>query len=278
MAGWLDSLRRSRRALTAAADDLTPQLGGAAGTLAAMGAAGPGVLDAFARELGFTPTPSWHARRERVALLGGALAVLVGSLGKAALDVALMMQTEVGEAFEPVFEDGGGSSALPHKRNPVAVVAVQAAARRAPGLAAALLSAMSQAHERDIGGWHAEWEVLPDLFGLAGGAAARMADVFEGMELDPGRMRRNLDLTRGLPFAEAAALALTPSLGRTRAHALVKAASERALREGVGLRSVLEQDEVAAGALKGRFDDLFDPSRTLAAVPELIRRLTRKDP
>ncbi|MFN3536279.1 MAG: lyase family protein, partial [Brevundimonas sp.] len=277
-AGWLDGLRRARRALTAAADDLAPQLGGAAGTLASMGADGPSVLDAFARELGFAPAPPWHARRERVALLGSALAVVIGSLGKAALDLALMMQTEVGEAFEPAVEGGGGSSAMPHKRNPVAVVAVQAAARRAPGVAAALLAALSQAYERDIGGWHAEWEVLPELFGLAGGAAARMADVFEGLELDVGRMRRNLDLTRGLPFAEAAALALTPSLGRTRAHALVKAVSERALREGVGLRSVLEQDAVAAKVLKDRLDELFDPSRTLAAVPELIRRLTKKTP
>lgn len=276
-AGWLDSLRRARRALKAAGDDLAPQLGGAVGSLGAMGADGPDVLDALADELGLVSAPSWHARRERIALLGCALAVLTGALGKAALDLALMMQTEVGEAFEPVVAGGGGSSAMPHKRNPVALVAVQAAARQAPGLSATLMSLMLQAHERDIGGWHAEWEVLPELFGLAAGASARMADVLEGLELDVERMRRNLALTQGLPFAESAALTLTPLLGRSEAHALVKTASARAASQAISLRLALEADPVAGEALKGRFDEVFDPARTLKAVPELIRRLTRSD-
>lgn len=275
-AGWLDSLRRARRALTAASEELAPQLGGAVGALASMGRRGPQVLDAFARELDFAPAPAWHARRERIALLGSALAVLTGGLGKAALDLALMMQTETGEAFEPQCAGGGGSSAMPHKRNPVALVAVQAAARRAPGLAATLIAIMPQAHERDVGGWHAEWETLPDLFGLAGGAAARMADVLEGVELDTGRMRRNLELTQGLLYAETAAQALTPLLGRAEAHALVKAASLRVRDEVIGLRQALEADPVASQALEGQFDAVFDPSRTLEAVPELIRRLTAR--
>ena len=276
-AGWLDSVRRARRALTAAGDDLAPQLGGAVGSLAAMGAEGPRVLDAFAHDLGGAAAPPWHARRERIALLGAALAVLIGVLSKAALDLTLMMQTEAGEAFEPLVAGGGGSSAMPHKRNPVVLVAVQAAGRRAPGLSATLMSALPQAHERDVGGWHAEWEVLPELFAFCGGATAGMAAVFEGLELDPGRMRRNLDLTHGLLFAERAALALTPHLGRAEAHALVKRASEQTAREGGGLRCVLEADPTACAALAGRFDEIFDPAPTLAAVPELIRRMFGRD-
>ncbi|QBX36658.1 3-carboxy-cis,cis-muconate cycloisomerase [Brevundimonas sp. S30B] len=272
-AGWLDSARRARRAVQAAIEDLPPQLGGAAGTLASMGGRGPAVLDGFAAELGLTASPSWHARRERIALLGSVLAILVGVLAKAALDISLMMATETSEAFEVPADGGGGSSAMPHKRNPVAVTAVLAASRRAPGLAATLMMSLPQAHERDVGGWHAEWEVVPDLFRLAGGAAARMADVFEGLRIDADRMAANLEMTRGLLFSEAAAVALTGALGRAQAHARVKAAAARVVDEGITLRQALEANPGAAAALAGRWDEVFDLGRTVVSASELERRL-----
>ena len=188
-----------------------------------------------------------------------------------------MMQTEVCEGSGPVIAGGGESGAMPDKRKAGGLVAVRAAGRQVPGLCETLMSLMLQAHERDIGGLHAEREVLPEMFGLAAGAAARMADVFEGLELDVERMRRNLNLTQGLPFAESAALALTPLLGRSEAHALVKTASARAVSKAISLRQALEADPVAGEALKGRFDEVFDPAQTLKAVPELIRRLTGRD-
>lgn len=275
-AGWLDSLRRARRQLDNAAAELAPQLGGAAGTLGAMGDQGAQVLDAFAQALNLASAPSWHARRERVAALGAALAILVGVLGKAAGDITLMMQTEVSEVREPASQGGGGSSAMPHKRNPVSVVAVSAAALRAPGLAATLMALLPQAHERDAGGWHAEWEVLPELFRLAGGAVNRMADVFAGLEVDAWRMAANFEMINGLLFSEGVAQALTPTLGKAEAHAMVRDLSARSVRDGVHLKQALAQDATAAEALKGRLDSLFDPAAVLGGVPDLIRRLTEE--
>jgi 3-carboxy-cis,cis-muconate cycloisomerase len=272
-AGWLASIREARATLDSAGAALAPQLGGAAGTLAAFDGQGLALSRALAAELGLDAAPPWHARRERIAMLGSALALLCGTLGKAALDLTLMMQTEVGEAFESAAEGKGGSSAMPHKRNPVALVAASAAARRAPGLAATLFSAMAQEHERAAGAWHAEWETLPELFRVAAGSAARMAETFEGLDLDPARMRANLDLTSGLAFAEAAAQALTGGLGRAEAHERVRAASAEALQSGRHLRAVLEADLECVRLIGDRMDTIFDPAARLKEVRRLIGAL-----
>lgn len=272
-AGWLDALARSRERLA----ELRPRLlvlqfGGAAGTLAALGKDGPAVAAALAQELDLAlPALPWHGARDRIAELGTALGLLVGCLGKIARDLSLLMQSEVAEAFEPAAPGKGASSTMPQKRNPVACAVVLAAATRAPGLVATLLAALPQEHERGLGGWHAEWETLPELCRLTAGALARTRETLEGLELNPGRMRANFELTRGLVMAEAVQTALAERLGRLPAHDLVEAACRRALAEGRHLREVLAEEEAVTAALNPtRLDALFDPLGYLGATENFI--------
>jgi 3-carboxy-cis,cis-muconate cycloisomerase len=274
-AGWLDSVRFARAQFaSAAAQAAQLQFGGAAGTLASLEGRGLEVSRALALELELPEAVlPWHARRERIAALGGAIAVAVGVLGKIAGDLLLMMQTEAGEAFEPAAPGKGGSSAMPHKRNPVGLIAMSAAARRAPGLAATLFAAMPQEHERGAGGWHAEWEVLPELFRLLGGAASHGAEIVAGLELDVEKMRANLDLTRGLLFGEGVVLALAPTLGKARAQALLEAASKTAVAQRRSLAEVLrETPEAAAVLTDDQWRGLFDPAQRLGSAEELVSR------
>jgi 3-carboxy-cis,cis-muconate cycloisomerase len=276
VAGWLDSVRFGHGQVTTAVDQAVRlQFGGAAGTLASLEDRGLEVSRALATQLQLPEAPApWHARRERIAALGAALALQIGVLGKIATDLVLMMQTEAAEAFEPAANGKGGSSAMPHKRNPVGLVAIRAAAVRAPGLAASLLAGMAQEHERSAGGWHAEWEVLPELFRLAGGAALHAAEILEGLELDPARMRANLDMTQGLPFAEAVTMALIPSLGRAGAHALVEVAAKAAVTQRRHLKAVLSEDAQVGALLSATaLEDLFDPARRLGAAAGFIGRV-----
>jgi 3-carboxy-cis,cis-muconate cycloisomerase len=261
-AGWLDAVERHRERIA----ELKPRLlvlqfGGAAGTLAALGDKGLQVADALAAELKLgPPAMPWHGARDRVVELGTALALLTGTLGKMARDVALLMQTDVGEAFEPAGEGKGGSSTMPHKRNPVAAAAVLAASTRVPHLAGTLLLGMAQEHERGLGGWHAEWAVLPELVQLAAGALAHMTDVMRGLEVQAGRMRENLGATDGLIMAEAVTMALGAKIGRATAHKLVEAAAKRAVAEKRHLRAVLAEDKDVMAQLKqDELDGLFDP-------------------
>ena len=227
---------------------LTASLGGPVGTLASLGSQGPAVLGAFAAELGLAaPALAWHTRRGRVAEAGCWLAGLIGALGKLATDVASLASTEVGEVAEPYAPGRGGSSAMPHKRNPVSCTVILAAHAAAPGLAATLLGAMAAAHERPAGLWHAEWHALPSLFGLASGALRQARVLAEGMEIDPGRMLANLELTKGLLFADAAAGRLTGALGREAAHSAVEHAAGTVRRTGRPLRDVLADDAALAG-------------------------------
>lgn len=274
-AGWLDGLTRSRARLA----ELRPrvlvlQFGGAAGTLASLGDQGPAVAQGLADELGLgLPALPWHTQRDRIAETGGALAVLVGSLGKIARDTSLLMQTEVGEVRESAAPGGGGSSSMPHKRNPVGAAEVLTAAVRAPGLAATLLTAMVQEHERGIGGWHAEWSALPELFDLAGGALEHTAALLEGLEVEPARMRANLDATQGLVMAEAVKMGLAPHLGGQRAYALVEQASRSAAEQQRPLLEVLAAEpEVQAALAPAALAALFDPAGYLGATADFIDR------
>jgi 3-carboxy-cis,cis-muconate cycloisomerase len=243
-AGWLDALQRAHDRLAAALDDaLVVQLGGASGTLAALGTAGPAVAEALGAALGLrVPDLPWHAQRDRLAHLAAALGTATGSLGKIARDLALLAQTEVAEAWERPEEGRGGSSTQPHKRNPVGAAVALAAAARAPALVATVLGAMPQEHERGLGGWHAEWEALPQLVLSAAGAARSMAEALETLVVDPARMRANLDLTRGLVMAEAVMIALARRVGRAEAQALVEAACRRAVEESRPLADTLAED------------------------------------
>jgi 3-carboxy-cis,cis-muconate cycloisomerase len=264
-AAGLDRLRRTR---------LAAQLGGAAGTLAALGPAGVEVAGHYARVLGLCePTLPWHTDRTRVAELAGALGAAAGALGKLALDVTLLAQTEVGEVREAGGEGRGGSSTLPHKRNPVRAVLVRAAATRVPGLVATLLAAMAQEQERASGAWHAEWEPQAELLRLVGGAAARARELLEGLEVDPDRMRANLAATGGLLLTERVAGALADPLGRVAAGDLVRRLAGEAAGSGRPLREVLVADPAVRQHLdEAEVDRLLDPAGYLGAAGRLIDR------
>src|SRR5215218_15436 len=271
-AGWLVGLDETRRRLVQVdRDELAVQLGGAAGTLAGFGDRGLAVLGQLAAELDLAePTVPWHAVRVRPAALASALGACAGVLAKLARDVALLAQTEVAEGGGL---GRGGSSAMPHKRNPVAAVAVAACAARVPGLVATVLGAMAQEHERAAGGWHAEWEPQRDLLRLVGSAAAWSRELLEGLEVDPARMRANLDATGGLPMAEAAVAALAGPLGRGRARELVDQAAGRSVATGRPLRdTLLEAPEVADHLGPAGVEAALDPARYLGSTQALIDR------
>lgn len=272
-AGWLDALTRHRQRLA----ELRPRLlvlqfGGAAGTLASLGPQGPAVAEALARDLGLAlPAMPWHGARDRIGEFGGWLGLLVGSLGKVARDLSLLMQSEVAEAFEPAGEGRGGSSTMPQKRNPVASAAVLAAALQAPGLVATLLQAQLQEQERGLGTWHVEWETLPQLCRLAEGALHRLTEALAGLELDRGRMAANLAASGGLIMAEAVMMALGARLGRLAAHDLLAEATRRSLAEKRPLRDLLAEEPTVAGALEpGELDRLFQPQGYLGATQHFI--------
>lgn len=246
---WLTGLADAAQQLPAMRKRLlVASLGGPVGTLAGLGAHGPAVADAFARELGLGTTPlSWHTLRGRLLEAGAWLAGLLGALAKLATDVAHLASTEVGEVSEPHVPGRGGSSAMPHKRNPVSCTVILAAHSASKGHLATLMDAMAAAHERPAGLWHAEWHALPALFGLASGALREGRVLSEGLLVDAGRMAENLELTRGLLFAEAAAAALAAGIGRKAAHEVVERAAGVVRQTSRGLLEVLRGEPAAAG-------------------------------
>jgi 3-carboxy-cis,cis-muconate cycloisomerase len=204
------------------------QLGGASGTLAALGDHGLAVSQVLAGELQLKcPDAPWHAHRDRLAALMAALSIYTASLGKMALDIALLMQCEVGEAAEPGGDGRGGSSTMPHKRNPTACMLAMAASKRTPGLLADFLAGMVQEHERAVGGSQAEWTTMQGILQSAGVAVEAMAEVAEGLTVDAGRMRRNIDATQGAVFAEKAMIAMAREVGRDAAHRAVEESVRR---------------------------------------------------
>jgi 3-carboxy-cis,cis-muconate cycloisomerase len=274
-AGWLVGLDETRLRLAEVRRRvLAVQLGGAAGTLAGFGDHGLAVLAAFAAELGLAePTVPWHAVRARPAALAGALGACAGVLGKVARDVALLAQNEVAEVREGGGPGRGGSSAMPHKRNPVAAVATAACAARVPGLVATMLAAMPQEHERGAGGWHAEWEPQRELLRLVGSAASWGRELLQDLEVDAGRMRANLDAAGGLPLAEAVVAALAGALGRPAAREAVALASRQAAEAGRPLREVLlETPQVADHLDAADLDRALDPAAHLGAAGDLVDR------
>jgi 3-carboxy-cis,cis-muconate cycloisomerase len=273
-AGWLDALVRTADGLeTALASALVLQFGGASGTLASLGADGLNVSSRLGALLELTvPALPWHAHRDRLAALSCALGVACGTLGKIARDVALLGQTEVQEAAEPA-ADTGGSSTMPHKRNPVRASRVLSAAVRAPGLVATMLAAMPQEHERGLGGWQAEWDVLPELIRVAADAAASAADLLEGLVVRVEAMQSSLRLTQGLIMAESVAMALAPHVGKSAAHTLVDRAAKRALDEGVAFADALRQDpEVTKWLGSDALADALEPEDYLGVSTQFVAR------
>ncbi len=228
---------------------LVASLGGPVGTLASLGADGPRVLEGFAGELGLGVTPlCWHTNRGRIAEAGAWLVQLIGALAKLAIDVVHLASTEVGEVAEPHMPGRGGSSAMPHKRNPIGATVILAAHAAAKGHASTLFEAMAAAHERPAGLWHAEWNALPNLFGLASGALREARLLAEGLVVDADRMRANIGLTHGLLFADAAAARLGARLGREAAHHLVEQAADEVRRTGASLAEVLARNQMVRDA------------------------------
>src|SRR6266700_592401 len=276
LAEYAAALARSRARLKRLrGETLALQFGGAAGTLAALGDKGMQVAERLAQELELPlPEAPWHAHRDRIAEAASVLAIVSGTCGKIARDVSLMMQTDVAEAFEPSGEGRGGSSTMPHKRNPVACASALAAAAMAPNLAATMLAAQVGDHERSAGPWHAEWPTLPTLLLVTSGALAAIVDIAEGLEVDTERMRVNLDATGGLIMAEAVAFALAEKIGKSEAHHLIEAASKKAVADKQHLRDVLSAEPKVTSHLGAeQLAKLFEPMAYQGVSQTLIDRL-----
>ena len=250
------------------------QFGGASGTLASLGADGLNVSSRMGALLNLpVPAVPWHAHRDRLATLACALGVSCGTMGKIARDVALLGQTEIQEAIEPS-ADAGGSSTMPHKRNPVRAARVLSAAVRAPGLVSTMLSAMPQEHERGLGGWQAEWDVLPELVRVTASAATSTADLLERLIVRTEAMERNLQMTQGLIMAESVVMALAPHVGKSTAHGLVDRAARRALDEGVSFADALAQDpEITRSLGPGALADALEPADYLGVSAQFVARV-----
>jgi 3-carboxy-cis,cis-muconate cycloisomerase len=269
VAGWLGALRRSSKRLESAFDEaLVLQFGGASGTLASLADKGTVVARALAEELGLCcPEAPWHTHRDRLANLVCCCGVLTGSLGKVARDISLLMQSEVAEVAEPGGEGRGGSSTMPHKRNPIACALTLAAAQRIPGLVASFLSAMVQEHERAVGGWQSEWPTVASIVQSTGSAASSLAEVAEGLSVDPARMRKNIAGTNGLIFAERVMMLLATELGRDVAHKLLEDTIQKSIAQNKNLSTLLaELPEVSSRLSRSLLDQLEIPEQYLGSA------------
>ncbi|WP_181776699.1 3-carboxy-cis,cis-muconate cycloisomerase [Amycolatopsis pittospori] len=269
-AGWrqltLDALERLNRVV------LTVSLGGAAGTRAAYAeyaslAELPDgypqrLQSAFAEETGLAETTlPWHTLRTPTADLAAALSFTAAALGKIAVDVQFLTRTEVGEVAEPAGEGRGGSSAMPHKRNPVLATLIRSAALQVPVLATGVTQALLSEDERSAGAWHAEWQLLRECLRLTGGAAHTAADLARGLVVNDDRMRRNLGLTHGQIVSERLSTVLAPMLGKARAKEVLGEASRLALEQGRALGEVLSDLPEITGVLTAdSLTDLLDPA------------------
>ena len=275
IAGWLGAVTRSRQRLR----ELKPRLlvlqfGGASGTLAALGEQALPIARALAEELQLSlPEQPWHTQRDRIVEFGAVLGLIAGSLGKLGRDISLLMQTEAAEVFEPSAPGKGGSSTMPHKRNPVGAAVLIGAATRVPGLLSTLFSAMPQEHERSLGLWHAEWETLPEICGLVSGALQQARLLADGLEVDAARMARNLELTQGLVLAEAVSIVLAQRVGRDTAHHLLEQCCKRAVAEQRHLRAVLgDEPQVTAELSAAELDHLLNPGHYLGQAQVWVER------
>jgi 3-carboxy-cis,cis-muconate cycloisomerase len=270
-AGWLLGLRDAREAVAdVRAGRLWAQLGGAVGSLEVLGERAPDVVRLYAHELGLAvPAAPWHTRRTPLVHLGAALAAVAAAAGKIAGDVVLLSQTELAEVREGA---GGGSSTMPHKRNPAGSVRARACAMHARAHAATLVAGEPHELERAAGAWHAEWDTLANALRFAGAAAAGVAEVLAGLEVDTARMRRNLDLTGGLVMAERITHLAAARIGLPAARRMVEAAAARAAAEGIGFRKALGDTQGLPLRVE-EIDAALDPAAGLGPAAALVDRI-----
>jgi 3-carboxy-cis,cis-muconate cycloisomerase len=261
IAGWASDVDRAKRRLaTSFAKTQVLQFGGASGSLTALGPKAEPVMKALAKHLGLPLPPApWFTQRVRMAAFAQDSALVVGALAKAARDISLMMQIEVGEAAEPSGPGRGGSSTMPHKRNPVGAALVLAAAARAPMLAATIVAALPQEHERALGGWQGEWPTLAALVESLGSAVEAMAEVAAGLSIDPNAIQANMDAAEAAVLAERATFLLAAKMGKQKAGAIV----EKALARGGSFVEALGQLEA----------ELSDEAALLGYSPQFVDRL-----
>lgn len=273
LARWASAFKRDLDRIQAIKPRvLTAQLGGAVGSLASLQDQGSLVVNAFAKQLNLTvPTSTWHGERDRIVEIASVLGMIVGNTGKMARDWSLMMQTEIAELFEPTAKGRGGSSTMPHKRNPVAAASVLAAANRVPALMSSIYQSMVQEHERSLGAWHAEWLAIPEIFQLCAGALSRTGEVLQGFEVNVEHMQQNLECTNGLIMAEAVMMALAPKIGRLNAHHVVEAACKTAVAQNQHLSEVVSQlDEVKEHFSQTEILEIFKAQNYLGNIQAQI--------
>ncbi len=254
---------------------LVGEFAGAAGTLSSLGADGLKVQAALMQELGLgQPEIAWHTVRDRIGEVGAFLALLTGTLGKISMDVKLLMQTEVGEVFEPFHEGRGSSSTMPQKRNPISSLYIHANTALVRQHAAALFEAAVADHERSTGPWEIEWIALPEIFLLSAGALAQTRVVVEGLQVDAAQMRANLDLTHGTIVSEAVMMGLGPYLGRQRAHDLVYDICREATTSRTPLVELLARNpEISKHLSRIELERMVDPAHYLGLAGEMVDRV-----
>ena len=276
MAGILSAVERHRDRLEQLRERvLVGEFAGAAGTLASLGSGAMETQAGLCAELGLAqPVIAWHTIRDIIAEVGAFLGLVGGTLGKLSTDVKLMMQTEVGEVYEPFAHGRGSSSTMPQKRNPISSCYIHAAISVVRQHAAALMDAMVADHERSTGPWEIEWIVLPETFCLMAGALKHARAVVEGLEVDAAAMRRNIDLTGGLVMSEAVMMGLGPYIGRENAHDIVYDLCRDALAQGRPLLDVLvENDEISEHLDRDALAKLLDPANYLGQAGAMVDRV-----
>ncbi|RYU94525.1 3-carboxy-cis,cis-muconate cycloisomerase [Emticicia agri] len=270
---WLQSIERTKVRIKSVEERiLVIQLSGAVGSGNAY--LSKEVQQSVAEMLELNLAFSWQSARDNMAEWASVLGILVGSLGKIARDISLLMQTEIAEVLEGSGEGKGGSSTMPHKRNPVVCASILANATRLPHLVATILSAMPQEHERSAGLWHSEWEVLNEIMLLTGGAVERMIELIEGLEVDEKRMLVNLELTKGLIYAENVSLALAPQIGKTQAHELIEKACKQAIAQQKHLKEILAEMFVDLPNLEELFMPAYSIGNSLDIIDEILETVS----
>jgi 3-carboxy-cis,cis-muconate cycloisomerase len=269
IARWAAALHRCRLRLAEARERaLCIQLGGAVGTLDALGGKRASVRNGVAMRLHLHEARQWHDQRDELLRLMVELAIVTETIGKIARDVSLLAQAEVGEMLESTPVKGvGGSSAMPHKRNPVACLQALAAATRVPGLVATLLSGSVGEHERGLGGWQAELVTIPELVDAAGGALDAIERIAHGLVVNAERMKTNLEALGGLVFSERLARLIARETDRASAQALVDDWSAAAVRDRRHLKAVAL---VARPSLAAEIDTVFSLEAIVAELAPVL--------